>query len=180
MFRPATGEFRASVSVEGNTLTGYAHVFGKTADVNGGKERFAPGAFDEALKRSDARATIQHDLGKLLGSQHAGTLQVSADEKGLKYSIDLPNTSYANDLKELVARGDVTEMSFGFVPGKFQFSYDKGVQVRTHTNVKDLVDISPVAIPAFAGTSLNLRAACEGETIGSQTARARQHVRSVK
>src|ERR1035437_8184732 len=161
-------------------LTGYAHVFGMSADVNGGKERFAPGAFDAALKRSDARATVQHDLGELLGSQHAGTLRVEADAKGLKYSIDLPNTTYANDLKELVTRGDVTEMSFGFIPGKFAFSYDKGVQVRTHTNVRELVDISPVAIPAFAGTSLNLRAACEGESIGSQTARARQHARSAK
>ena len=35
------------------------------------------------------------------------------EDKGLAYRIDLPDTSYANDLKVLIGRKDITEMSFG-------------------------------------------------------------------
>lgn len=177
-FQAGRVEFRASVGVEGNALVGLAHVFGKTADTWGGKEKFAAGAFDEALKRSDVRAFVQHDQSKVLGRQSAGTVTLAADAKGLAYRIDLPNTTFANDLKESVARGDVTDMSFGFIPDKFQLAYDaRGVQTRTHTSVKELVDISPVALPAFGGTSVNLRAAGEGESVRSQAARIRARVR---
>lgn len=172
-------QFRASATLDGNTLTGYAHVFGNRAQVESNRyEEFSPGAFDQALKRSDARATIQHDLTRLLGRQSAGTLRVMADEVGLRYQIDLPNTSYAQDLKELIARGDITEMSFGFIPGEAVRNRAKdGSQVRMHTSVKDLVDISPVAIPAFEGTSILVRSkSFEDESLDSQLVRARHNV----
>lgn len=177
-FQAGRVEFRASVAVEGSALVGMAHVFGKTADTWGGKEKFAPGAFDAALAKSDVRAFVQHDQSKILGRQSAGTVTLAADAKGLGYRIDLPSTTYANDLKESIARRDVTEMSFGFIPGQFQLSYDtRGVQTRTHTAVKELVDISPVAIAAFGGTSVNLRAAGQEESVRSQAARIRAQVR---
>jgi HK97 family phage prohead protease len=169
--------FAATAAVEGNTLTGIAHAFGARAKVGNHYEQFRPGAFDEALRGSDVRAFVQHDPGKLLGRQGNNTVRLAAEADGLHYAIDLPDTSYANDLKALVARGDLNEMSFSFVPGNYTWSKaEDGAQVRTHTNVRELVDVSPVAIPAFEGTQLELRSRSFGESTRSQAARARARV----
>ena len=149
-------EFRAEVS--GDTLRGHAAVFGQTAKIGGGYEQLAPTAFDAALKDSDVRALLNHNPTLVLGRQSAGTLRLGVDAEGLAFEVDLPNTSYARDLRELVARGDVTGASFGFVPGadKYRKAPD-GKQIRTHTSVAQLLDVSPVTWPAYDGTSVALR-----------------------
>ena len=149
-------ELRAEVS--NNTLTGHAAVFDGMAKVSGGYERIAPTAFDEALKRDDVKAFFNHDTSKPLGSTSAGNLRLNVDKRGLAFELDLPEVSYASDLKELVRSGILNSMSFGFVPG--QDSYSKapdGKQIRTHESVSRLVEISPVSLPAYDGTDLSLR-----------------------
>jgi hypothetical protein len=49
-----------------------------------------------------------------LGRNHAGTLSLVEDERGLKIEIIPPNTTWAKDLMESIRRGDVDQMSFGF------------------------------------------------------------------
>lgn len=173
-------ELRAA-SVEGNTLFGVAHAFGARAQVvRGTYEQFAAGAFDHVLAQptQDTRAFWQHDQRLLLGRQGNGTLRLEPTEEGLAFEIDLPSTTYANDLKELVLRGDLDEMSFGFIPDQMRLTKaTDGLQVRTHTRVGALVDISPVSLPAFTGTSVTLRtSAPESESPRSQAARARARV----
>ena len=149
-------ETRAELA--GNTLRGYAAVFDGTAKVGGGYERIAPSAFDAVLERADPRALINHNPSLVLGRRSAGTLRLSADSRGLAFEVDLPDTTYARDLRELVERGDLAGASFGFKPGKDEMSRaPDGKQVRTHTEVSDLVDVSAVTYPAYEGTSLMLR-----------------------
>lgn len=139
-----------------NKLGGYAAVFDQSADLGWfGLERLAVGAFDEALTTSDARALFNHDPHYVLGRQSAGTLRLSADTHGLAYEVDLPDTSYARDLRELVERGDITGASFGFVPGLS--SWDDERQERTHTSVRTLVDVSPVTFPAYDAATTEAR-----------------------
>jgi HK97 family phage prohead protease len=169
-------ELRAA-TLEGNTLLGQAHVFGTRAFVGGQYEQFAATAFTEVLNRPDAdvRAFYNHNTDLLLGRLGAGTLRLSVDGEALNYSIDLPQTTYAEDLKALIARGDLNGVSFGFLPGKFVLGRAAdGALLRTHTSVKDLIEVSPVALPAFNGTSVQLRSA-DGtvESLGSQLVRAR-------
>lgn len=168
-------QFSADATVEGNTIKGMAHVYGTRALVKGGYEQIRKGAFDKALKNSDVRAFLQHDQSKLLGRQSSGTLRLDASGDGLAYELDLPNTTYAQDLKELINRGDLTEMSFGFIPGEVSLSkHSDGIQIREHLEVKELVDVSPVSIPAFANTSIVMRSkSYDDENIKSQTIRAR-------
>ncbi len=170
--------FAASGSVEGNTLSGIAHAFGQQTLVGNRYVEFARGAFDKALAGSDVRAFFNHDTNLLLGRQSSGTLTVSAEADGLHYAIDLPATSYAADLKVLVDRKDLTEMSFGIMPGKVSFSKaPDGRQVQTHTEVAELFDISPVALPAFGGTSAQLHSQrFEVESPRSQITKARARV----
>lgn len=151
-------EFRAEV--QGNTLVGHASVFGQMAPMAGGYEQMAPTAFDRALEapETDVRALVNHNPTMVLGRQSAGTLRLSTDKEGLRFEVDLPDTSYANDLKELLKRGDVTGASFGFIPGEDSVSRaPDGKQVRTHTSVARLLDVSPVTWPAYEGATVALR-----------------------
>lgn len=79
------------------------------------KEQFERGAFDSDLARADVVATWNHDRQLLLGRTQAGTLRLMPQADGIYVECDRANTSYANDLAELIARGDVSGMSFQFV-----------------------------------------------------------------
>lgn len=151
-------ELRAA-EVSGNTLAGHAAVFGQTAPIRGGYEAIAPGAFDAVLAGTgDVVALRDHDPTMLLGRRSAGTLRLSTDSDGLAFEVDLPDTSYARDVRELVARGDLRGASFGFLPGKDELSHaPDGKQLRTHTSIARLLDVSVVALPAYDGTDVTLR-----------------------
>jgi HK97 family phage prohead protease len=151
-------ELRAA-EVSGNTLAGHAAVFGQTAQIRGGYERIAPGAFDEALARGDDVVALRdHDPSLLLGRTSSGTLRLGVTAAGLAFEVDLPDTAYARDVRELVARGDLAGASFGFLPGLDEVgTAPDGRQIRTHTSVSRLIDVSVVAIPAYDGTSVVLR-----------------------
>lgn len=171
--------FSGSTKVTGRSLSGTAHAFGEAALLSGSNqyEGLQAGAFDKALETSDVRAFVEHDRRLILGRQSAGTLKLHADEDGLHYEIpELPDTTYANDLLESVKRGDVSEASFSFEPGEVEMKRAAdGKRVRLHTAVKSLLDISPVTIPAFSGTNVQLRSLgmTDDEPINSQLVRAR-------
>jgi len=154
--------FQAEVrsEVNGNTLTGHAAVFDTLAELPSHYEALARTAFDEALEaETDVKALVNHNTSLVLGSTRGKTLRLEVDDRGLAFEVDLPDTSYARDLKELISRNDISEMSFGFIPGKDEWSRGPGGrQIRTHTSVKRLLDVSPVAYPAYEGTEVFLRA----------------------
>jgi HK97 family phage major capsid protein/HK97 family phage prohead protease len=152
--------FAATGAVEGNTLSGVAHTFG-TRTLRG--NRYIEFARD-AFHFSDVRAFLNHDTTLLLGRQSNGTVRLDQGPDGLNYAIELPETSYAADLKVLVNRGDLTEMSFGIMPGDYTTSKaPDGKPVITYTSA-ELFDISPVSLPAFGtGTSVQLHS--RGDTV---------------
>lgn len=171
-------------SLDGNTLIGYASVFGQMARVPGGYEQISRDAFDEVLTRSDtdAAAMINHDPAMLLGRQSAGTLRLKTDDEGLAFEVDLPDTSYANDLRQLVARGDMTGASFGFIPDTARSTWTRardGSQVHTINAVSYLRDVGPVTFPAYRGSAVALRSYTFDRPSGRSQlirARARAHL----
>jgi HK97 family phage prohead protease len=77
-------------------------------------------AFNKTLKdNKEVRALWNHNDSFILGNTKSGTLELNDSEDGLICRCELPNTSYANDLYEIVLRGDVKTMSFGFRPIKW-------------------------------------------------------------
>lgn len=172
---------RAEVS--GNRLRGLASVFGQIADTPEGYEAFDRTAFDKLLAddTNDTVALWNHNPDHLLGRQSSGTLVMRSTDDGLEFDIDLPDTTLGRDLRELARRGDLQGGSIGYVPGDVR--YDKAPDGRTvtvHTSVARLRDVSPVTLPAYAGTngSITLRAAEFGrpESARSQLIRARARV----
>lgn len=158
----STVEVRTAEGAALPMLAGYAAVFdAETVIGEYFRERVEPGAFDEALARpDDVRALRDHAPSMILGRQAAGTLRLFIDERGLRYEVDLPDTSYARDLAVSVARGDVTQSSFGFrvVDDSWERpATPADLPLRRIRNV-ELFDVSPVTYPAYDTTSVSTRA----------------------
>lgn len=141
---------------EKRTLTGYAAVFNSDTDIGGWwTERIATGAFSDTIS-GDIRALIDHDTGRIIGRTKSGTLRLKQDERGLAVEIDVPNTTNGNDLWELVERGDISGMSFGFRVTKQEWDETIDPPVRTIQAV-ELFEVSAVAFPAYDDTEIGKR-----------------------
>jgi len=149
---------------DGMTFRGYAAVFNSPSeDLGGFRETIAPGAFTRSVNAAangtaDIRMFWNHDPSILLGGTKARTLRLSQDEKGLLAEADLPDTSAGRDMAELVRRGDVRSMSFGFsVQGRSGESWSEDHKERTLHEVR-LFEVSPVTgWPAYTATSASVR-----------------------
>ena len=149
-------EFRADE--DGNILEGYAAVFNSLSqDLGGFREYITPGAFSDAVREDDVRALFNHDPSQVLGRTKSGTLELAEDDNGLQTRINLPDTSYARDLRESVRRGDVDQMSFAFQTVEDDWRKENGANIRELIKVR-LLDVSPVTYPAYEATSVSARA----------------------
>lgn len=151
-------ELRARV--EGNILAGHAVIWDSIAKLPNHYEAMTRSAIDGALAADDdVKALFNHNPSLVLGSTKAKTLRLSTDDTGLRFEADLPDTSYARDLRELISRNDISAMSFGFLPGAYEYRRaPDGRQLRAWVTVKQLLDVSPVSYPAYEGTEVYLRA----------------------
>ena len=137
-------------------VTGYAAVFNsRTLLWEGLDEVISPGAFSKALSNSDVRCLFDHDWGKVLGRTKSGTLRLEEDERGLKFEVELPNTTDANNLIESMSRGDIDQCSFGFIPTEETWDYNTDPVLRT-VNEVELFEVSIVSLPAYEDTEATL------------------------
>ncbi len=150
-------EFRMEeVEREGRTIRGYAAVYNSDSEWMGGfYEQIERGAFDDVMN-DDTRAYFNHDESLLLGRVSSGTLRIGTDARGLYYEVDLPNTSYANDLIELMKRGDVNQSSFAFLIDRDRWEERDGKTYRIIEKVSRLLDVSPVSQPAYPAATSEL------------------------
>lgn len=122
----------------------------KSVNMGGMYEVISPTAFNKTLSDgAEVRALVNHDESKVLGSTKSGTLQLRVNEIGLEAEVDIPRTTYGNDVWEVIKRGDVTTLSFGFIPVKHQ---DAG-NIRTLNEVKLLEVSYAVPYAAYPTTS---------------------------
>ena len=77
-------------------------------------ERVAKGAFAKSLEQNTIKALWNHNSDIVLGSTKSRTLQLVEDDIGLRFELELPNSSQAKDIYESIKRGDVDGVSFGF------------------------------------------------------------------
>jgi HK97 family phage prohead protease len=140
-------------------IIGYAAVYNRLSlDLGGFREEILPGAFDKILSRqrgkSDVVALFNHDSNIVLGRTSSGTLELSSDEKGLRYVVT-PPVSRA-DVLELIQRRDVRGSSFAFTVDPKNESFrtaEDGKAVRQIREVSGLYDVGPVLVPAYPQTS---------------------------
>lgn len=139
-------------------IEGYAAVFDQLSeDLGGFREKVARGAFSRSIAENDVRALWEHNPQYVLGRNMAETLELAEDDHGLRVRIRPPEAGWARDLMGSMKRGDVNQMSFGFVTRTDTwFQGEGGDVVRTLVDV-DLFDVSVVTYPAYPQTSVEAR-----------------------
>lgn len=151
-------ELRIEGDSEGRKrLSWYASVFDSLSeDLGGFREKIGRRAFTDTVQNDDIRALFNHDPNFVLGRNRSGTLNLRVDLTGLRAEVVLPNTRYADDLAEVVARGDVSGGSFAFSiegdDGQRWYYDEDGTLIREVRKVR-LYDVSPVVFPAYPGTN---------------------------
>ena len=148
-------EFEVREDTNGMHLEGYAALFNSRSENLGGfTETIQPGAFRSSLKaRNDIKLLWNHDTSAVMGSTRAGTLVLTEDERGLRVSATLPNTTHGRDAAELVRRGDVTGFSFGFsMPARGGDEWNSEGSERVLKSVR-LHEVSLTPFPAYTSTN---------------------------
>ena len=140
------------------TAVGYAIVYNRlSANMGGFVEMAAPGLADKTIQEQDIRALVDHDISKIIGRSGAGTLRLESDGTGLRYEIDLPDTTVGRDIAVSLDRGDVVGSSFGFRALEDEWSEtEQGFPLRTLKQIV-LRDVGPVTFPAYPDASAALR-----------------------
>jgi uncharacterized protein len=116
----------------------------------------------------DIVALLNHDPNLLLGRVKAETLRLEEDDTGLRYEVQLPNTTAGRDAAELLGRRDIVGSSFGFaVAGRAGAVWKRtssGFPLRVLKAIK-LRDVGPVTFPAYEGAEAALRSLAEERSL---------------
>lgn len=148
---------------EERIIEGYAIVFNELSeDLGGFREMILPEAVNEELiNNSDIYYLYNHNDNStpLARSNHGvGSLELTIDNKGLKYRFNCLNTEFY----ELVKRGDLSKSSFAFsLPkdgsGEIWEKSSEYNYIRKITKIEQLFDCSAVLVPAYSQTELYAR-----------------------
>ncbi|WP_191995309.1 phage major capsid protein [Limosilactobacillus reuteri] len=138
-------------------LSGYAIVWNTPSkDLGGFKEVVSPDAL-KGVDLSNVLMLNDHDYTQVLASVKAGTLKLTPDDKGLHFDATLPDTTTANDVFANVNAGNLDSCSFSFDVDDGSDKWEKDDQgniTRTINQIKDLFDVSVVAVPAYDSTNV--------------------------
>jgi len=142
-------EIRAVTKQQRHLLEGYAIVFNSESGNMGFIETVDKNALDN-VDLSNVFALYNHDFNNVLGKQ-GKNLSLAIDEKGLSFSLELlPSDEH---IFELVQQGIINKMSFSFNVESDEWQDD----TRKITKIKQLQEISLVAIPAYQGTDITAK-----------------------
>lgn len=123
-------------------------------------ERVAKGAFAKSLEENTIKALWNHNSDIVLGSTKSKTLKLEEDDIGLRFDLELPNSSQAKDIYESIKRGDVDGVSFGFYirdnGDKWEYLKEEDIYERTLLDI-DLIEISPTPFPAYPTSEVGKR-----------------------
>ncbi|MDC9604950.1 HK97 family phage prohead protease [Xenorhabdus griffiniae] len=149
-----SGEVRTeTLENQPTRIVGYGSVFNSRSEpLWGFREIIKPGAFDDVLN-DDVRGLFNHDPNFILGRSTSGTLSLSVDERGLQYTLQVPDTQTIRDLVLApMQRGDINQSSFAFRiarDGEHWYEDEEGIVIREIMQFSRLYDVSPVTYPAY-------------------------------
>ena len=124
----------------------------KSYPIWGMTEIISKTAFKKTLADGfNVRALHNHDENRILGSTDSGTLVLEQSDDGLICRCELPNTSYANDIYEIINRGDCQTMSFGFSTVKDAYDYDNSTRTLKEVQLHEVSFCVP--FPAYPETN---------------------------
>lgn len=153
----------------GMIVEGYATTFNQPYELWRDKdftvnEQVDRHAFDET-DMSDVIMQYDHE-GRVFARIANGTLELEADDHGLKIRANLGGTEIGRQLFEEIQGGYTNKMSFGFtVTGDRKEETKDGDHItvlRTITKIGKLYDVSAVSLPANDATEISARTIGDG------------------
>ena len=120
-------------------------------------------ALDEC-DMSDVIFQYDHE-GRVYARNTNNTLYLEPNDHGLFIAADLSKTSLARQMHEDISVGNVTRMSWAFIPSEEVYTEDMENKVFTTriTRVKKMFDVSAVSMPADPNTEISARHLVNGE-----------------
>jgi HK97 family phage prohead protease len=156
-------ELRAQDDGDGNglTLSGYAAVFNTPTRIDSWEgtfdESIAPGAFKRSIKARTPILQWNHGNDPAVGQIPIGAISdLREDARGLWVEARLHDTPRVAEIRDAIASGAVSGMSFRFQVVKDSWDESGDVPARTIREVK-LFEVGPVAFPAYEATLVGVR-----------------------
>ena len=157
---------------DGNTLVGYPIVFNTWTEISGWEghflERVDPAAVTKTLKErwDQIKVLFNHGFDPQIGDKPLGKPAVMEPRDfGLWTETPFADTSYNQDLRELIGTGVIDGMSFRFTVLREEVETDppvseanpKGLEERTIKELR-LYEFGPVTFPAYEASTAGVRA----------------------
>lgn len=155
-----TYSLRAESSEDGKkTLEGYFIVFNSETELYPSYyEKVEREAVLESVNNGEIVALFNHETDKVLGSQKAGTLNLTVDDKGVFGIIKInEKDTEALNVYERVLRGDIAGCSFGFNIDEEVVDTDENGNFHSTLKKLEIFEVSIVTFPAYKDTSINAR-----------------------
>ena len=116
------------------------------------------------MKEMDIKMTMYHNREKILArsTNGEGTLKLTVDDVGVKYSFEAPNTVDGDTALELVKRGDLSGSSFMFWTDERNVIYERrsdDITLRRVKTIGMIYDMTIAADPAYEQTTVEAREA---------------------
>lgn len=159
------------------TISGIAIPYNSTAYIsNGIYEVIKPGAVSAFLNtRPNIRCIIEHKGEYVLGSTVDQTLRLWDTAEGLRYSIALPNTTYASDLVAVMQQNPKTfgtSFHMQLQPKDSSLSrHGTSGYLRTITSISQILEITITAFPYYTSTTAILQEAAKMTGDGGEAAK---------
>lgn len=149
-------EVRAADDGEGFTVRGHATTWNDPYPVWDFEEQVDRGAIPDDVQSSDVFAFWSHDSAIPLARTVNGSLTLEKDDVGLAVEFTLPDSRVQE--AEAIRTGLVDKMSMGFyvTRQRWEEREDDLPDLRTILEM-ELLEVSPVAMPANPGTDLSPR-----------------------
>lgn len=185
-FEPLPEEERAGNQGDGKTLEGYAAVFDADTEINSWeghfKERIVRGAFRKTLRERTPVLQFDHGHDSRFGNLPIGKFEsIKEDKHGLRVQARL--FDHADPIREAIAEGAVSGMSFRFKVVRDSWMDNKGVEIKDRSELVDLLytknhkrgplqrtikevklmEAGPVVFPAYPQTTVGVRSMNDDE-----------------
>ncbi len=149
---------------DGRTLEGYAAVFNSPAKIRDMvgefEEVILPGAFTRSLERRTPVLQFEHGRDPRVGAVPIGKIaDIREDDSGLYVRARLFDNATVEPVRDAIAEGAITGMSFRFsVPkdGDVWQTRKGGLDLR-EIREADTAECGPVVFPAYDSTSVSVR-----------------------
>lgn len=146
---------------DGLTLEGYAAVFNSPTEIEDRlgvyTETIARGAFSKTINERTPVLQFDHGTHPMIGSIPLGSItHIREDDQGLFVRARLSDNWLVQPVRDAIASGAITGMSFRFQIPEGKETWSDGNTQRTIHEVR-LYELGPVVFPAYESTTVGVR-----------------------